>query len=75
MHIPNPYTDPTFAAQMAMAMPFPAYAMLPAYATMTAAIARASMLPPVLAATAWNLALLSAFTGDTCTCGKANKPA
>ncbi len=74
MYFPYPYTDPTLAAHMATAMPFHAYAMLPAYVAMTASVARVSMLPPVWAATAWNLALLGAIAGDACACGKANKP-
>lgn len=64
MYAPNPYTDPTFAAQMALTFPAYAFAMLPAFAVMSANIARAASLPAISAATAWNIAVLSVLAGQ-----------
>jgi hypothetical protein len=64
MYVPNPYTDPTFAAQMALTFPFYAYSMLPAYAVLSANAIRAASLPAISAATAWNIAVLSVLAGQ-----------
>ena len=70
MYFPNPYSDPALATYMALAYPYQPYGLLPAYAAATAGFARAAMLVPVCAATAWNLALLGLLAGDASGLGK-----
>ena len=72
MHIPNPYNDPALAAYMAFMFPYQPYLMLPTYAAAAAGFARAAMLVPVCAATAWNLAMLGLLTGEGASSGKAD---
>jgi hypothetical protein len=75
MYIPNPYTDPAYAAYMAFAFPFQPNLMLPTFVAASASLARASLLPTVCAATAWNMALLGVLAGNECACGKARPAA
>lgn len=73
MYIPNPYMDPTFPVYMAMTFPLQSYVMLPALMAASTNMVRAASLPPVWAATAWNLAVLSVLAG--CDDQKPAKPA
>jgi hypothetical protein len=75
MYIPNPYSDPAFAAYMAFAFPLQSYLMLPTFVAASTNLARASLLPTVCAATAWNVALLGVLAGTECSCGKARPAA
>ena len=72
MHIPNPYGDPALATYMALMFPYQPYPLLPSYAAAAAGFARAAMLVPVCAATAWNLAMLGLLAGEGLTPGKAD---
>ena len=64
MYIPNPYNDPAFAAYMAFMYPYQPYLLLPTFAVAAASVARASLLVPTCAATAWNLAILGLLAGE-----------
>jgi hypothetical protein len=71
MYIPNPYSDPAYAAYMACMFPYHPYFMLPNYAAATAGLARAALLVPVCAATAWNLTMLGLLAGEGSAAGRA----
>ena len=75
MYIPNPYNDPAFAAYMAFMYPYQPYLLLPTFAVAAASVARASLLVPTCAATAWNLAILGILAGEGCQPQKAGPAA
>lgn len=75
MYIPNPNTDPAFAAYMAAMLPFYSYLVFPAFVAASANVVRASMLAPICASTAWNIAMLNLLAGGGLEGDNARKPA
>lgn len=75
MYVPNPHTDPAFAAYMAVMLPFHSYLMLPTFVAASANLVRASLLAPVCASTAWNIAMLNLLAGGGLETDGARKPA
>lgn len=75
LQFPSPYPDPLFMSYMAVMYPFHSYIMLPAVVAASANIARVSMLAPICASTAWNIAMLDFLVGNPSEAPKAPKPA
>jgi hypothetical protein len=71
MYIPNPYSDAVLAAYMACMFPYQPFLLPPTYAAAAVGIARAALLVPVCAATAWNLTMLGLLAGEECASQKA----
>lgn len=63
MYISNPSTEAALAAYMAATLPFHSYLMFPAFVTASTNAVRASMLAPICASTAWNIAMLNLLAG------------